>query len=267
MLVLHGQPGGVDQAQIMARFLPAERFRAICVSRPGYLGTELGERRTTDEQAELFLALLEHLGVDRAAVLGYSGGGPAAYRLAVLHPDRISAVIAVAAVSEKIGTTPVAIGERLLLGTRLGARILRVMARRTPKALVYAALKSSGSLRKSQLKAQAAAVSSDPDQRRFLLDMPQTVTQLDEREPGARNDDEQYEPIDSLQLDRIACPCLVVVGTADTELPPEHSAFAAATIPAAELIVLELGTHLAFWAHPDAPAAQAQAVHLLLDDE
>src|SRR5262245_846982 len=78
--VLHGSPGGIDQAAIMARFLPDD-IQAIAVSRPGYLGTELGERRSLDEQAGLMAALLDHLGIERAGVLAWSGGGPTAYRL------------------------------------------------------------------------------------------------------------------------------------------------------------------------------------------
>ena len=60
VLVLHGSPGGIDQAALMARFLPDD-LQAILVSRPAYLGTELGERRGLDEQAGLMIALLDHL--------------------------------------------------------------------------------------------------------------------------------------------------------------------------------------------------------------
>lgn len=89
VLVVHGSPGGWDQGRAMASALPPERFRAITVSRPGYLGTGLEGREGIDEQADLLAALLDTLEVERAGVLCWSGGGPSSYRLAVRHPDRV----------------------------------------------------------------------------------------------------------------------------------------------------------------------------------
>jgi pimeloyl-ACP methyl ester carboxylesterase len=90
VLVVHGTPGGWDQAAAMARFMtdldPGPGVKAILPSRPGYLGTELGERATIDAQADLHAALLDALGVERVGVLCWSGGGPSSYRLAVRHP-------------------------------------------------------------------------------------------------------------------------------------------------------------------------------------
>lgn len=44
----------------------------------------------------------------------------------------------------------------------------------------------------------------------------------------------------------------------------DFSESAVATIPGAELLTLDGGTHLAFYTHPEADAAQAQALALLL---
>ena len=41
VLVLHGTPGGLRTAEVMGRFLPADRFRVVSVARPGYAGTSL----------------------------------------------------------------------------------------------------------------------------------------------------------------------------------------------------------------------------------
>ncbi len=46
-------------------------------------------------------------------------------------------------------------------------------------------------------------------------------------------------------------------------MPPAHSDFAAATIAGAQRAVMECGTHLCLWVHPEAAAAQARALELL----
>jgi pimeloyl-ACP methyl ester carboxylesterase len=53
---------------------------------------------------------------------------------------------------------------------------------------------------------------------------------------------------------------LVVVGSADIDVPIEHSDYAAETIAGADKIVMEGGTHLSLFAHPDAASVQAQVV-------
>lgn len=64
-----------------------------------YLGTPLEGRETIDAQADLHAALLDVLGIERTGVLGWSGGGPSSYRLAVRHPQRVSGLVVLAGVS------------------------------------------------------------------------------------------------------------------------------------------------------------------------
>ena len=134
MLVLHGSPGGIDAAALMAGFLPRDEVAAILLSRPGYLGTELGDRRTVDQQADLLAALLDHLGVDRAGVFSWSGGGPAAYRLAVRRPHRVAALVAFAAVSQAYRLPQQDLATRLMFTTGAGRWLLRVLAAHQPSS-------------------------------------------------------------------------------------------------------------------------------------
>ena len=100
VMFVHGSPGGFDEGELMSRFLVTAGFRVVSLSRPGYLATPLTDANATpDAQAALHAALLDALGLDSVAVACWSGGGPSSYRLAAVHPERVSALVAIAAVS------------------------------------------------------------------------------------------------------------------------------------------------------------------------
>ena len=48
------------------------------------------------DQADAYALLLDTLGIERAAVFGYSGGGPSAIQFAFRHAERTSALILLA---------------------------------------------------------------------------------------------------------------------------------------------------------------------------
>src|SRR5262245_53758090 len=101
VLFVHGSPGGCDQGAVMTEFLVERGFRTISISRPGYLGTPLSDRvAKPDQQADLEVALMDSLRIDTFGVMCWSGGGPSSYRLAAKHPDRVSALVTLAAASK-----------------------------------------------------------------------------------------------------------------------------------------------------------------------
>src|SRR5262245_61480430 len=98
MLRLHGRPVGYDAVIAGPRARPDDyaAYKTIAVSRPGYLRTPLSSGRTPAEQADLYAALLDSLGINRVIVYGASGGGPSALQFAIRHPNRTIALILVA---------------------------------------------------------------------------------------------------------------------------------------------------------------------------
>jgi pimeloyl-ACP methyl ester carboxylesterase len=260
VLVLHGSPGGIDQARAMSQFLTKNSFKAICVSRPGYLGTPLNPADPSiDHEAGLLAAILDAVGVERAGVLAYSGGGPSAYRLAVRQPDRVSAIVAIAAVSSRYVVPEPTATDRFLFGTRAGQRLLRFLAQRAPHQVVEGALASEGSIRGEELKAAAAGVMADPEQRAAVLALSITTGWRGSREAGWNNDLANFGAIDSLELDHVRCPVLLIHGDADTDVAVDYSRTAHSALPDSTLVVVERGTHLAFYAHPQARDVQEQA--------
>jgi pimeloyl-ACP methyl ester carboxylesterase len=264
VVVLHGTPGGIDSADIMSTFLPRERFRVVLLSRPGYLATELFGRNRVDDQADLIAALLDTIGIGSAAVLGWSGGGPAAFRFAVRHPQRAAAVVNVAAASHQMPIPRLDGTSRLLFNTAVGRWFVRQTARRQPGQIVTGTLQHEGDLTSEQLKAAAAQVMADDTQRQFVLDLSATVNEKGNRQAGYEADKEQFENLPDLELERISTPTLLVHGEVDNDVPPEHTASAAARIPGARTRILPLGTHLALWAHADAAQAQREVIDFLV---
>ena len=77
VLFVHGSPGGCDQGAVMTEFLVERGFRAISISRPGYLGTPLSDRvAKPDQQADLEIALVDKLGIGTFAVMCWLAAAP-----------------------------------------------------------------------------------------------------------------------------------------------------------------------------------------------
>jgi pimeloyl-ACP methyl ester carboxylesterase len=260
VIVVHGSPGGVDAARAMSRFLPQDAFRTIYLSRPGYLGTPLDPADPSiDHESDLLAAVLDEVGVKRAGVLAWSGGGPAAYRLAVRHPQQVSAIVAIAAVSSRWVAPDPTTAQRFLFGTAAGGQLIAFLSRRAPGQAVQGALEGEGSVRGQELRTLTKQVMANPDQRRLVLEIAVTVNIAGKRKAGWRNDVANFARIDSLGLDRVQCPVLLVHGDADTDAPIDFSRSAHAELPDSTLVVMERGTHLAFYAHPQAGDVQEQA--------
>ncbi len=155
--------------------------------------------------------------------------------------------------------------EKLVMGTRFGRRMLQLMARFTPEKLVSATIAAQGALTEEQLAERVEQIMADDDKERFTLDLALAANHSGPRRAGYQNDARQFPAIESLQLERITAPCLIVHGTADSDVAPDYGSFAAARIPGADLVELAGGTHLALFVHPDAPQVQERAMRLFRD--
>jgi len=257
ILFVHGTPGGSDQGTLMSAFLVDAGFRVIAPSRPGYHTTPLTDTNgTPDAEAELELALLDSLGIDRFGIMCWSGGGPSTYRLVATHPERVTSVVALAAVS-KAYTFEHSMEESMLTG-RVGGWLMKEMVRHSPKSLLKSTVTEEGDLTKAQAKELIEHIWNEPAKRQFVLDLTATIS--GDRSAGFKNDRAEFPKIGDLGLSSIEAPVLLVHGTIDSDVPPDHSEHAHDTLPNSEIVRVENGTHIATWTDPTSDNIQARIV-------
>ncbi len=97
LLWLHGSLGhGPDWQHIFKE--PPAGYQVIAPDLRGHgRSTGAGATYSFKQSALDMFALLDHLGVDRAKVIGLSGGGITALHMATLEPSRIAAMVAISA--------------------------------------------------------------------------------------------------------------------------------------------------------------------------
>lgn len=188
----------------------------------------------------------------------WSGGGPSSYRLAASHPDRVSALVAVAAVSKPY-TFKDPGEEKLLLG-RFGKWLAKELIHHARKSVVKMLVSQEGDLSDDQVKKLTEQIWEDPNKRQFALDLMETI--VGNRKVGFENDTEQFPKID-LGLPEIQTNTLLVHATADSDVPYDHSEDALAQLPNVDIIRIEHGTHVSAWTAPDSEAIQARIADFL----
>ncbi|WP_231123801.1 alpha/beta fold hydrolase [Nocardioides sambongensis] len=105
---MHGTPGGRRQIPLEARAYALEAgFRIVAVDRPG-IGTSTPHLYSSiaDWVGDLE-RLLDAVGVDRARVIGLSGGGPYALAAGALLADRVPGVAVLGGVAPTLGVDAV----------------------------------------------------------------------------------------------------------------------------------------------------------------
>ena len=96
VLLLHGFPTSSFQyRELIPR--PADRYRVIAPDLPGFGFTEVPEKRkykyTFDALAKTIEAFTEVLNLKRYALYVFDYGAPTGFRLAMAHPERVTAII------------------------------------------------------------------------------------------------------------------------------------------------------------------------------
>jgi len=236
VLVIHGSGGGFDQGELIAETLLGEGYRAICPSRVGYLRSTFIESATFDDQAHAYAALLDHLGIQKAAIITISHGGPSALLLAALYPERVSSLTLISAgvvsadsqdqdQANWMGQTLVTVYQH----NWLYWGITRLFKKQFMK-LMGANQAVIGSLR--------------PAERELVERVIEEMNPVSLRSAGTAFDTRSVLP--GARIAAIQAPTLVIHSTDDTLQVYHNAEFAAATIPGARLVRYNRGGHLLF---------------------
>ncbi len=96
LLLLHGFPSSSHQFRELIPLL-ADKYRIIAPDLPGFGFTEVPAERnyvyTFDALGKTLEAFVDTLGLERYALYVFDYGAPAGLRLALAHPERVSALI------------------------------------------------------------------------------------------------------------------------------------------------------------------------------
>ncbi|MCZ4578624.1 alpha/beta fold hydrolase [Gordonia amicalis] len=254
----HGTPGSRLEAAFGDQIAQRAGIRVVSFDRPGYGGSDPAPIGLTPVARDAE-ALADHLGLDRFAVFGWSGGGPFALAAAALMPDRVTCV----GVSGGPGPALDVPGARELLTDNDRLALSHLPADPARAAEVFLAgnrdmLDAMMSVRTDPTApwidwmwgTSDAAVIADPSARQTLFE---SFSEAMKRGPGAIAWDNVafVGPWDFRLADVSASVCLWY-GADDAMAVPATGEWLAGHLPDAELTVLPGEGHLLPFRHWDA---------------
>jgi pimeloyl-ACP methyl ester carboxylesterase len=235
VVLLHGTPGSWRQAVPLAEDL-APTNRVLLPSRPGYGRTPLRNGRTAEAQAALLSSLLDALAIDRATVVGISGGGPTALAFAQHQPDRTDGLALLCALAAHMMNLPWQ--ARPLVSVAPLALALTARSEQKRRALVGNFDAIDAFIKAELTPAEFALMENEPRIREDLIRFLHSHADAPLGVAGRRNDARQMmlaAKRGPAPVDEIKAPTLVMHGEADVVVPMTHAEYHTAVIPHATL--------------------------------
>jgi pimeloyl-ACP methyl ester carboxylesterase len=231
LLVSHGIFGcHVDTVDGWWANLPGPGFRTIGPSRFGYFGSTVPHNATPADQARAYALLLDHLGIDRAVVLGFSAGSGSVLEFARREPDRVIGLI--------------------LASCRLGGGIAFGPAFKPILRLAYSAdrlfwiFKKIAPTAYSRMMGVPKGYRPSPGEARDIAALRDLLFPLKPRRDGAIFDGfVSNVNADHFRLEQLTVPTLIIAARDDSLAPYRFAPLAAERIPGAMLVPIDAGGH------------------------
>lgn len=237
VIAAHGSPGSRYQLMPLHEAAVAAGVRLIAPDRPGVGGTSPARERGFDSGGDDAIAVLDALGIERAAALGFSGGAGYSLALALARPARVDRVVIACGMIPGVprsaldGRIPIV--SMLYLVARFAPRLATIMLEgRGPFARTRAANVDAW-------PAADRAIMADAElQARIAPDAAEGLRQ------GARaavDDLRRYSG--RIALGDVQQPVHLVHGTADGNVPIGVARWAQGQLPHASLCELDAQGH------------------------
>ncbi|MEM9980950.1 MAG: alpha/beta hydrolase [Bacteroidota bacterium] len=241
ILFLHGGHSNCQETLSHQGF-DLEKYQLITPSRPGYGKTPLVNNKTPQQAADLIIALIEHLALEKIIVYGISAGGLTAIVLAVNHPHYVTKLILASAVSkkwlqadEKIYKTVQWIFNPSVEKFTWG--IVRVFSNIFPTMMA---------------KSFYPQFSTKPLHKLAKKDVQMLIIALKYYSSGSGFLNDINQSISDLALAAIQCPTLIIHSKNDSSVPFEHALHAKQMIEHTKLVELSNEWGHLFWIGSDA---------------
>lgn len=237
VLMIHGTGGGFDQGLAFGHGLVTRGCRVIAPSRFGYLRSSFPLDRSPGDQANALAALLDHLVIERIAVVGGSAGAVPAAAFALNHPDRCSALVLLVPAMNLTGQDPVEMSPLMQWSVRrlLESDLLFWLAlKAAPESLVGTLLATDPALLDS-------VTSTERDRAFATL---RNLMPISQRAKGMLHDAGMAGDPSGLDLAQLCAPTLVLTTEDDRFNTADTARRIEALVPGTSLHVYPTGGHI-----------------------
>jgi 2-hydroxy-6-oxonona-2,4-dienedioate hydrolase len=253
VLVVHGAAGGFDQGIDMTGALAGRGYRLIAPSRFGYLRSTLPANVTTAMQADAYVKLLDHLGVDKVVVLGISAGAWSSMQFAIRHPERCRALVLMVP------------ADYLPAGTTIhGGAVAKAIF--NSDFVAWAALNLMpilpGGMSQMMLGTDSAVVrAAEPSEKARVRQILSHLLPVSPRAKGMQFDIKTAATHEPYPIEKITCPVLTISAEDDRFGTAARARDIAARVPDGRAIVLPTGGHALVGHYADALREMTAFLH------
>jgi 2-hydroxy-6-oxonona-2,4-dienedioate hydrolase len=239
LLAVHGSGGGFDQGMAFAEPLTKRGIKVIAMSRFGYLRTPMPFDASARAQADAHVCLLDALGIKTAAIMGGSAGAPSALKMAISHPDRVSALILLAPLAYKpptqaISAKPMAPWVESIMMKVIASDFVFWAATHVARdAVISTVLATPPDVVKS---------ASAPEQAR-IYEMMRNILPVSARAAGLRSDSAVGKALGPSPLEQVHAPTLIIAARDDGYGTFASAQYTANGIAGANFLGFETGGH------------------------
>jgi pimeloyl-ACP methyl ester carboxylesterase len=227
VLLLHGFAGSAEDWRPTGAYLAAHGYRALAIDALGFgrSAKPADAPYSLALMARLYAGLLDALGITRATVVGHSMGGKYGMALALLQPERVTALALVGT----DGFVPVSPLTQAGGWPLVGPALLWFSSQPfMVRAMLGVAFAEPEHHLSAEILERGRAAIMGADNRRALTSLSRRYAEVDLASTGLR-----------ARLDTLRVPTLLIWGDQDRVFPVERAGQAAlADIPGAQLVII-----------------------------